>query len=510
MYRSYRHRFIIGIILVSALSLWIGGVSPWLQSSLFTPERQSVVVWEHDFGSGLPEGWEQVVCASETVFPSAEVCLRGAVRYDFTNEDGIAPEWTLSGTTTDQDPDLQVQLVSDKGAHLQSVEKTGDFVLHFALDKDAPYSGLILMRFPAESSIRLTKARISVQRTIGTGGQDEEVEVPQEEDSTQEEPALNSEEETATEESEDTAEDASDDSSETATGTTMTGTTLEEDEKESEEVEEKEDEVVQVGDYTLKSQPVSSGGGGGGGGGYIAPRTTTQTQGVISSDALEDIARRTLATSTEQPRTSVESVVQSQQRSVQRQFTDVESTYFGRTAIVYLSQQGVIEGYSDGSFRPFAPVNRAELAKLLVEAFPMQQDYTQTPLLLRDITQGQWFSTSIQELLSRKVVQGYPDQTFRPGNPVTRAEAVKMLLLASGTDDTTIQTKYQSWQRSGGSLGDIFIDVSGDAWYSPYLYVAHQQGLLQGKETVDGLLAAPLESLSRGEAAQFLFRLLTE
>ena len=51
----------------------------------------------------------------------------------------------------------------------------------------------------------------------------------------------------------------------------------------------------------------------------------------------------------------------------QQDFSDVASSHPHATAITYVKAAGIVEGYSDGTFRPDADVNRVELLKILQE-----------------------------------------------------------------------------------------------------------------------------------------------
>ncbi len=90
---------------------------------------------------------------------------------------------------------------------------------------------------------------------------------------------------------------------------------------------------------------------------------------------------------------------------------------------------GLIVGYSDGTFRPDAPVNRAEALKILSLAGSLQEIPGFTPATFPDVTADDWFSVYVSAASSRKIVQGYEDGTFRPQHPISRAEAAKIVYL---------------------------------------------------------------------------------
>lgn len=102
-----------------------------------------------------------------------------------------------------------------------------------------------------------------------------------------------------------------------------------------------------------------------------------------------------------------------------------------RRTIYEAYERGIVGGYPDGSFRPDAPVNRAEALKILFLAsalppFDSGEDYSNR---FRDVDTGTWYYPYVEQALSYEFVEGYEsDATFRPQNNITRAEAAKIVL----------------------------------------------------------------------------------
>ncbi|MFC0211038.1 fibronectin type III domain-containing protein [Paenibacillus chartarius] len=89
------------------------------------------------------------------------------------------------------------------------------------------------------------------------------------------------------------------------------------------------------------------------------------------------------------------------------------------------SRLGLIEGYADGTFRPGLTVTRSELAVMLQRVLSLDtggqldfQDRTEVP---------DWAASAVAAMSRAQVIQGYEDNTYRPSNNVTRAEAAVML-----------------------------------------------------------------------------------
>ena len=104
-------------------------------------------------------------------------------------------------------------------------------------------------------------------------------------------------------------------------------------------------------------------------------------------------------------------------------FTDVSADYWANTAISTMSELGVIQGYSDGTFRPNAFITRAQFAAICARFDDTvkrgSSDFT-------DID-GHWAKAEIERAATLGWIQGYSDGTFRPNNNITRAQAMTMI-----------------------------------------------------------------------------------
>lgn len=94
-----------------------------------------------------------------------------------------------------------------------------------------------------------------------------------------------------------------------------------------------------------------------------------------------------------------------------------------RAGIAY----GIMQGYADDSIQPNRAVTRAEAAKIIVLAHGQRQENT-AHVSFRDVSPTDWFYPYVVQLAGAGVLQGYSDATFRPYQPLTRAEAIKMII----------------------------------------------------------------------------------
>jgi hypothetical protein len=105
-------------------------------------------------------------------------------------------------------------------------------------------------------------------------------------------------------------------------------------------------------------------------------------------------------------------------------FSDVKSDAWYAAAVSALREMGLLKGNPDGTFRPDAPVTRAEFASMLVR-FEPQTDAGKEKTF-SDLS-GCWARAEIESAASCGWVRGFADGSFRPDTPLTRAEAAAML-----------------------------------------------------------------------------------
>lgn len=111
-------------------------------------------------------------------------------------------------------------------------------------------------------------------------------------------------------------------------------------------------------------------------------------------------------------------------------FTDIDKDHHQAKAIKYLKAQGIIQGYADGSFKAINTVNRAELMKILIGDSLPNGTYENC---FKDVKQ-EWFAPYICYAKEQGWIEGYQDGTFKPAQTVNRAEAIKMAIEVFGID----------------------------------------------------------------------------
>lgn len=107
--------------------------------------------------------------------------------------------------------------------------------------------------------------------------------------------------------------------------------------------------------------------------------------------------------------------------SSKNDFSDVPAGKWYNNAVSTLSNMGVIGGYADGTFRPDAPISRAEFAKIAVSF--TQNTGAAAYNYFTDVKTTDWFAPYVTAAKDGGLIEGYSDGSFKPENKITRAEA---------------------------------------------------------------------------------------
>ncbi|MBE0447062.1 MAG: S-layer homology domain-containing protein [Actinobacteria bacterium] len=158
----------------------------------------------------------------------------------------------------------------------------------------------------------------------------------------------------------------------------------------------------------------------------------------------------------------------------------------------FFESSGLATGYADGSFRPGNPITRAELTVWISRAYGFKPVLpgSQGPIF-PDI-ESHWARSYIEAVGDIGIVSGYPDGTFKPDALVTRAEIAKIIVGAGKLPLYPIAQFH-------------FSDVSIGYWAIPYIEAAREAGIIKG---YDGLVFKPDAHTTRAEATAILVRAL--
>lgn len=141
--------------------------------------------------------------------------------------------------------------------------------------------------------------------------------------------------------------------------------------------------------------------------------------------------------------------------TITKSFSDVPDDAWYATAVKTLASLGMMDGYPDGTFRPDEPITRAEFATVgLAFAYdPLDADCS-----YYDVSASAWYHTYVAQATTYGWIGGYPDNTFRPGNNITRVEVCVIVnnMLGRDADERYIDRHEEELVH--------FVDLSDSYW----------------------------------------------
>ncbi len=178
-------------------------------------------------------------------------------------------------------------------------------------------------------------------------------------------------------------------------------------------------------------------------------------------------------------------------------FSDAPTDFWAYPFIAALSQRGIISGFADNTFRPDQPVTRAEFATFVQEAF--DQSPTQSAEQYKDLPSDFWATPGIQEATRTGFLTGYPGDVFRPTQQIPRVQALVALVsgLNLSSQSPTDQT-LQTYQDAAQIPN----------WASNQVAAATEAGLVVNYPDQKSL--RPNALTTRAEAAAFIHQALAQ
>ncbi len=122
-------------------------------------------------------------------------------------------------------------------------------------------------------------------------------------------------------------------------------------------------------------------------------------------------------------------------------FKDIEG-HWAANFINTLAKQGLLGGFSDGTFKPDEQMNRAQYAALLVKA--LNPTVKRDAIQFSDITADFWAKDVIQQAYRSQFISGFPDHTFRPNANIQRVQVIVSLISGLGLNsaDMSVLSLY--------------------------------------------------------------------
>jgi len=190
-----------------------------------------------------------------------------------------------------------------------------------------------------------------------------------------------------------------------------------------------------------------------------------------------------------------------------------EKEYYTRD-VAMLYQRGAIQGYDDKTFKPGNMVNRAEFTTMVVKAFEegtanflgVNISLPQAKPVFDDVSADAWYYPYVSKAYGAGFISGSFDlktgkSMFRPGDSITRAEAMAILNKASKSLSKTQTTGVSECAKNKSA----FSDVSSEDWFCGAVSNGAANGITKGKTPGS---FKPFDNLNRAEAAVMIQRTL--
>ncbi|MDD3023618.1 MAG: S-layer homology domain-containing protein [Syntrophomonadaceae bacterium] len=168
--------------------------------------------------------------------------------------------------------------------------------------------------------------------------------------------------------------------------------------------------------------------------------------------------------------------------------------HWGEKPIHSAMAQGIIKGYPDGTFRPDGPVTRAEFVAMLNTALGLQAKNT-VSLVFTDVPENAWYKNEVAKASFAHYINGVSDSIFQPNRSITRQEAAVMLARILPQAGYLDQSSLSN-APDHGSISD---------WALSPIAVLVNKGYINGR--ADGNLT-PRGPLTRAEAVTLLTTIL--
>jgi len=152
-----------------------------------------------------------------------------------------------------------------------------------------------------------------------------------------------------------------------------------------------------------------------------------------------------------------------------------------------------MSGFADGTIRPGESMTRAHVATIFFRLmsdedrshyWSQENDFT-------DVSINQWFNNAISTTANAGLFTGFPDGSFQPDRPVTRAEMAVMVVRWMGITP----------------IDDLTFNDTSTHWAQRYINAAANEGWITGPEGLGGPFM-PNQTITRAQAAAIIVRML--
>ncbi|BAY07466.1 S-layer homology domain-containing protein [Calothrix sp. NIES-2098] len=177
-------------------------------------------------------------------------------------------------------------------------------------------------------------------------------------------------------------------------------------------------------------------------------------------------------------------------------FSDIQN-HWAKTSIIAAAQRSILKGYPDGTFRPAAPVTRAEFAAIISNGLPKQSP-SRPAIDFIDVPANHWAAKAIAEAYQTNYLSGYPNRMFKPNELILRVQA--LTALASGLNYGVTADPINTVKKYYDDFGQI------PGYATRAIAAATEKRIVVNYPNIKRL--QPNQNVTRGEIAAFICRVL--
>lgn len=183
-----------------------------------------------------------------------------------------------------------------------------------------------------------------------------------------------------------------------------------------------------------------------------------------------------------------------QQPAWENPYPDVSQDAWYYSSVEYVSSNGIMNGYTDGTFGPSHRLSRAQLAQLL---YNLESTPDAAVVRYTDTVTGAWYEKAISWATEAGILTGYADGTIRPNASITRQQMAAML------------HRYAQYKGRDVSLRGDLSNYQDTTQIAPYALEALQWANAAGIINGSGAALLPGNTATRAQTAAMLTRFCT-
>lgn len=137
-------------------------------------------------------------------------------------------------------------------------------------------------------------------------------------------------------------------------------------------------------------------------------------------------------------------------------FTDIDENDWFYDNVMDAANNGYVSGMGDGTFNPMGATTRAQFASMIAKALGYTAD-PDAPSMFPDVPDNYWGKAAINYCAQNGIISGYDDTTFQPEKAITRQEAASILRNAFKLTESSSETFPDDSAISGWAKESVYI-----------------------------------------------------